>query len=312
MVSPASKRRVVSYILREYEAVAAISERWACKLVDLNRSTFRYEPCPERLDEQFAFVAAVREVCGRKHCRRYGYRRITEVLNAEGWHVNAKRTRRVMREEGLMRKPKRRRRRAKGLSANSCSLLKPREVNDVWTYDFIKVRLADGTALRQLNVVDEFSRFAMPPLIQRSITAEDVIDHFARLIPIYGAPRLLRSDNGPEFVANELTAWMGRMQIGCRFVAPASPWENAYVETFHDKLRDELLNLELLITADEARVVISDWIDHYNHDRRHTGLHGRTPAQARFPAESPKLPEGGAVATTSSTTTENSHKGGPT
>lgn len=311
MVSPASKRRVVSYILREYEAVVAVSERWACTLVDLNRSTFRYEPCAARLDEEASFCAAVKEACGRKHCRRYGYRRITEVLRAEGWHVNAKRTRRAMREEGLMRKPKRQRRRAKGLSENSCSLLKPREVNDVWTYDFIQVRLADGSTLRQLNVVDEFSRFAMPPLIQRSITAEDVIDHFARLIPIYGTPRLLRSDNGPEFVAKELTAWMGRMQIGCRFVAPASPWENAYVETFHDKLRDELLNLELLITPDEARVVISDWIDHYNHDRRHTSLQGRTPAQARYP-EPTELRESGAVATTSSTTTENSHKGGPT
>lgn len=311
MVSPASKRRVVSYILREYETVAAISERWACKLIGLNRSTFRYEPCPARLDEEVAFVAAVREVCGRKHCRRYGYRRITEVLRAEGWHVNEKRTRRVMRQEGLMRKPKRQRRRATGLSENSCSLLKPRDVNDVWTYDFIQVRLADGSAMRQLNVVDEFSRFAMPPLIQRSITAEDVIDHFAMLIPIYGTPRLLRSDNGPEFVANELTAWMGRMQIGCRFVAPASPWENAYVETFHDKLRDELLNLELLITPDEARVVICDWIDHYNHDRHHTSLQGRTPAQVRYP-ESTKLHEARAVATTSSTTTENSHKGGPT
>jgi len=133
MVSPASKRRVVSYILREYETVAAVSERWACKLIGLNRSTFRYEPCPARLDTEAAFVAAVREACGRKHCRRYGYRRITEVLNGEGWHVNPKRTRRVMREEGLTRKPWRQRKRAKGVSANSCSLLKPREVNDVWS-----------------------------------------------------------------------------------------------------------------------------------------------------------------------------------
>lgn len=310
MVSPASKRRGVSYILREHAQVAAVSERWACKLIGLNRSTFRYQPSEERLDEEAEFVAAVREACGRKNCRRYGYRRITDVLRDDGWHVNPKRTRRVMREEGLTRKPSRQRKRAKGVSANACSVLRPREVNDVWTYDFVNVRLADGTGLRQLNVVDEFSRFVMPPLIQRSITAEDVIDHFARLIPIYGTPRLLRSDNGPEFVAKELTAWMQRMQIGCRFVAPASPWENAYVETFHDKLRDELLNLELLITPDEARVVICDWIDHYNHDRRHTGLGNRTPAQVRYP-ETTELREGGAVTTTSSTTTENSHKGGP-
>lgn len=311
MVSPASKRRVVSYILREYDTVSAISERWACKLIGLNRSTFRYERCPERIDVEVAFCAAVKEVCGRKYYRRYGYRRVTDVLRDEGWHVNAKRTRRVMREEGLMRKSRRQRRRVKGLSANSCSLLKPREINDVWTYDFVKVRLADGTGLRQLNVVDEFSRFAMPPLIQRSITAEDVIDHFAKLIPIYGTPRLLRSDNGPEFVAKEITAWMGRMRIGCRFVAPASPWENAYVETFHDKLRDELLNLELLITPDEARVVISDWIDHYNHDRRHSGLANRTPAHVRYP-DPANLPHGATATITSSTTTKDSHKGGPT
>jgi len=103
---------------------------------------------------------------------------------------------------------------------------------------------------------------------------------------------------------------MSRMQIGCRFVAPASPWENAYVETFHDKLRDELLNLELLITPDEARVVISDWIDHYNHDRRHTSLANQTPAQMRYPAPA-ELREVETAATTSSTTTEDSHKGGP-
>ncbi len=125
----------------------------------------------------------------------------------------------------------------------------------------------------------------MRPLIARSIPAEAVIDHLAELFLLHGAPRIMRSDNGSEFTAQEVTGWLKKLEVGCAFVAPASPWENGYVETFHDKLRDELLSLELLFTLQEARVAVFDWIDHYNHDRPHAGLGNLTPAQVLYGLE---------------------------
>jgi transposase InsO family protein len=193
-----------------------------------------------------------------------------------------------MRAEGLLHKPGRRKRRGKGLSANSCTLLASQHVDHVWSDDFIKIRLADASTVRMLSVVDEFSRFAFPPLIRGSITALDLSDHLATVFGMYGVAQLMRSGNGPEFVAEHITGWLEQLNVGCVFVKPGSPWENAYVETFHDKLRDELLNQEVLLTPQEARIVIGDWIDHYNHDRRHSGLGYRTPVDVRYPV-SPQL-----------------------
>jgi len=103
--------------------------------------------------------------------------------------------------------------------------------SDVWTYDFISIRLADGSKLRMLSVLDEFSRFALPPLIGRSIPAPAVVDHLRKLLRLYGIPTRIRSDNGPEFVADTVTSWLTRLGVETRFIKPASPWENAYVET---------------------------------------------------------------------------------
>jgi len=281
MVSPAKKRAVVAQVMRDH----GVSQRWAIKTLGVSRSVVRYQPSQQRVDADVALTAAVREMCGRRRMRRYGYRRITTALRNAGWAVNEKRVRRIMKAEGLLRPRKKRPPRAKGLSSNSITLLAPQHCNHVWSYDFVKVRLADGTGLRMLSIIDEHPRFALPPLIAEHITAEDVADHLAKLFGLYGIPTLMRSDNGPEFVANHLVSWLARLDVGCAFIKPASPWENAYVETWHDKLRDELLNEELLITPQEAKIVIGDWIDHFNHDRPHSGLANRTPAQVRYAAE---------------------------
>lgn len=187
-----------------------------------------------------------------------------------------------MHKEGLLKAPRQRKHRARGHSANSCTILPARGTDHVWTYDFVKIRLADGTGLRMLSVVDEHPRFAMRPLIAKSIPAEAVIDHLSELFLHYGIPKIMRSDNGSEFTAEAVTDWLKKLDVGCAFVAPASPWENGYVETFHDKLRDELLSQELLFTLKEAKVAVFDWIDHYNHDRPHAGLGNLTPAQVRY------------------------------
>ncbi len=133
-----------------------------------------------------------------------------------------------------------------------------------------------------LSVLDEYSRFAMPPLVSRSIPAPTVVDHLRKLFRLYGIPNRIRSDNGPEFVAKTVTEWLTKLGVSTTFIKPASPWENAYVETWHDKLRKEKLNDEVLITLTEARVVIADWVDHYNHDRPHSRLGKCTPATVRY------------------------------
>lgn len=281
MVSPARRREVVAQILREHPAV---SERRACQIVGANRSTVRYRPSAKRSGEEVQITRAIRSACAKRHQRRYGYRRIAHVLREDGWLVNHKRVRRIMHQEGLLKAPRKRRCRAQGHSANSCTILPARGTDHVWTYDFVKIRLADGTGLRMLSVVDEHTRFAMRPLIAKSIPAEAVIDHLAELFLHYGIPKIMRSDNGSEFTAEEVTNWLARLDVDCAFVAPASPWENGYVETFHDKLRDELLSQELLFTLKEAKVAVFDWIDHYNYDRPHAGLGNLTPAEVRYGA----------------------------
>ena len=279
MVSPARRREAVAQILRDHPAV---SERRACQIIGANRSSVRYRPSERGADEEVLITKAIRSACAKRHQRRYGYRRIAHVLRGDGWLVNHKRVRRIMHQEGLLKAPRKAKRRAWGLSANSCAVLPAKHADHVWTYDFVKIRLADGTGLRMLSVVDEHTRFAMRPLIAKSIPAEAVIDHLTELFLRHGAPKIMRSDNGSEFTAEEVTSWLGRLNVGCAFVAPASPWENGYVETFHDKLRDELLSQELLFTLKEARVAVFDWIDPYNHDRPHAGLGNLTPAQVRY------------------------------
>ena len=279
-MSPARAREEVARVVR----VHAVTERWAIRALGVKRSTIRYPARPGHLEYERRLIAAVIATCVKPNMRHYGYRRITTELVKAGWQVNTKHVQRIMKAEGLLRPPRQRRRRAPGLSDNSISKLPARHVNDVWTYDFISVRLADGSKLRMLSVLDEFSRFAMPPLIATSIPAPRVVDHLRDLFRIYGIPTRIRSDNGPEFVADTVTNWLSKLGVQTRFIKPASPWENAYVETWHDKLRAKKLNDEVLITPAEARLVIGDWIDHYNHDRPHSRLHNRTPATIRCPA----------------------------
>lgn len=282
MVSPVRRREVVAQIQRDHPTV---SERRACKMVGVNRSSIRYRPCEQRMSEEARVTNAIKSACAKRHQRRYGYRRIAHVLREDGWLVNHKRVRRIMHQEGLLKAPRKRKSRARGHSANSCTILPARGSDHVWTYDFVKIRLADGTGLRMLSVVDEHTRFAIRPLIAKSIPADAVIDHLAELFLHYGIPKIMRSDNGSEFTAVEVTSWLGKLDVDCAFVAPASPWENGYVETFHDKLRDELLSQEVLFTLKEAKVAVYDWIDHYNHDRPHAGLKNRTPAELRYGVE---------------------------
>lgn len=209
---------------------------------------------------------------------RYGYRRITALLNERGWRVNHKRVERIWRTEGL-RVPKKQPKRSRlWLNDGSCIRLRPERKNHVWSYDFVTARTADGRAFRMLNIIDEYTRECLAITINRRLTSEDVIDQLFNLFIFRGIPEHIRSDNGPEFTAKAIRKWLTRLGIKTLFIKPGSPWENGYIESFNGKLRDELLNLEIFTTLAEARVLITDWSRQYNQVRPHSSLGYRPPA----------------------------------
>ncbi len=227
-------------------------------------------------DNEAALTQAVVELATQYG--RYGYRRITALLHAEGWGCNHKRVERIWRAEGLKvpaRQPKRSR---LWLNDGSCVRLRPERPNHVWAYDFVEDRTRDGRKFRMLNVVDEFTRECLCIRVGRKLKAVDVIDVLADLFIMRGVPGHIRSDNGPEFAAVAVKGWITGVRASTAFIEPGSPWENGYVESFNRKLRDELLNTEVFNTLAEARVLIEQWRVHYNTVRPHSSLAYRPPA----------------------------------
>lgn len=251
-----------------------VSERFACRVLGQHRSTQR--KAPAAADDEAALTSAIIDLA--KRFGRYGYRRITALLRAEGWRVNHKRVERIWRREGLKvprRQPKRGR---LWLSDGSCVRLRPERANHVWAYDFVDDRTRDGRRFRMLNVVDEFTRECLAIRVARKLGSADVIDVLADLFIARGAPAHVRSDNGPELVAKAVRGWIGGVGARAVFIEPGSPWENGYVESFNGKLRDELLDAEAFNTLAEAEVLIERWRRHYNTGRPHSSLGYRPPA----------------------------------
>ena len=251
-----------------------MSERFACKVLGQHRSVQRNLLTPA--DDEAALTADIIDLA--KRFGRYGYRRITALLRVQGWRCNHKRVERIWRREGLKvpaRQPKRGR---LWLNDGSCIRLRPERVDHVWAYDFVEDRTRDGRKLRMLNVVDEFSRECLAIRVGRRLKATDVIDVLADLFILRGVPGHIRSDNGPEFVATAVRAWIIGVGAQTAFIEPGSPWENGYVESFNGKLRDELLNAEVFHTLAEAKVLIEQWRRHYNTLRPHSALGYRPPA----------------------------------
>ncbi len=204
---------------------------------------------------------------------RFGYRRAAAWLQ-----LGETRARRLWRQLGLQLPRRRPRRRRCGSDIRLPGACQP---NAVWTYDFIHDRLASGTALKLLCVLDEHTRECLAIEVARWIRSQDVILTLSRLMKLYGKPAYIRSDNGAEFTAGAVMRWLRDQNIGPAFIAPGRPWQNGYVESFHGKLRDECLNREWFRDAREARIVIEHWRNFYNHHRPHSSLKYRTPAQAR-------------------------------
>jgi len=232
----------VEHAREQYE----VSERRACRVVRQWRGTQRYLPL-RRTDED-QLTQAILALAGQYG--RYGYRRITALLQNAGWPVSKDRVQRIWRREGLKVPQKQRARGRLWLGDGSCVRLRPERANHVWSYDFVKAMTHDGRALRILVVIDEYTRECLVLRVARRLGSLQVIETLADVMLVRGVPEHIRSDNGPEFIAEELRKWLGKVGTRTLYIEPGSPWENGYCESFNGKLRDEFLNRRDFLLAE--------------------------------------------------------------
>ena len=250
-----------------------ISVRSACRLLHLNRSSFQYRSRPDRnaaLKEQLHAFAA------RK--RRRGYRKAHNFVGRKGHTASLNRIHRLWRKEQLQ-VPRRigKKRRAPGPSQSVP--LEAQHPNHVWSYDFLFDATAGGTRLKMLTVGDDFTRECLNIDVATSIRASRVIEVLARLFGERGAPKFLRSDNGPEFIALPLQAWLYHKEAQTFYIAPGCPWQNGFRESFHGRFRDEFLYGVLFASLEESRVLVEGYRQEYNTDRPHQSLGYLTPSE---------------------------------
>ena len=269
------QRAAAEYLRQEYE----VSQRRAGAVLGRARSTLRYTP-RDRCDDK-PLIRAIKRLA-RKHLR-WGYRRIHVLLEREGWTVNLKRVHRLWRELGLRRKARRRPQNKlgskAGTSANSCVNQPARFKNDVWTCDFIADRTGCGRMLKWLTLVDEYTRECLALQVDHSLTGADVRRVLARVIGRRGAPKRIRSDNGSEFICEALSSWLPAKGTEPIPVAPGSPWENGFIESFNSRFRDEFLEMEEFESAPDAKEKGEWFRREYNSIRPHSSLDYKTPRQ---------------------------------
>jgi putative transposase len=251
-----------------------VSERRACKVISQPRMTQRYKPTRPNKDK--ALTTEIRKLADKY--KRYGYRMITAKLHQQGWDVNHKHVQRIWQKECLQVPYRHKSKRATGGSDNSCSVKKAEYINHVWTYDFVSDQTEDGRRVKLLTVLDEFTRESPAIEVGRSIRAADVIAILEYLFMVRGVPKFIRSDNGPEFIADAIKRWLGQRGVDTLYIERGSPWENGYIESFNGKLRDEVLNREVFYCVKEAKVIVEQWRLEYNNHRPHSGLRFMTPA----------------------------------
>jgi len=249
-----------------------ISQRRACQVLSQARSTQRrnqkISAKEARLTEDIVSLAS--------RYGRYGYRRITAMLNRDGWRVNHKRVERIWRKERLKVPQKQPKRGRLWLNDGSCIRLRPEHKDHVWSYDFMEERTTDGRKFR--NIIDEYTRECLLARVERRLNSRDVIDALFELFILRGIPEHIRSDNGAEFTARAVRKWLGELGVKTLFIEPGSPWENGYIESFNGKMRDELLNREIFTTLAEAKILIEWWRREYNQVRPHSAKGYKPPA----------------------------------
>jgi putative transposase len=252
-----------------------VSERRACTVVDLHRSTMRLAPSPMS-SEEVELRAWLRKFSTDRP--RWGWRRAAKMARRAGWAANNKRIRRLWREEGLRVPQRRRKKRLTGIGV-TVGAMSPIRPNVIWAMDFQFDTTADGRTLKMLNVIDEFTREALDVHVDRRIDADGVVAVLDRLALDRGAPAYVRFDNGPEFIAHAVNDWCRFNSAASLFIDPGSPWQNAWIESFNGRLRDELLNAWRFDSLLEARVIIEDWRRDYNANRPHSAHGELTPAE---------------------------------
>ncbi len=272
MVTPNRRRIVVDDLQSEF----GVSERRACRVVGQHRSVQRHCPKPPPSDEEQLRVW-LRAFARRRP--RWGWRRAAAGLRSDGWTVNNKRVHRLWRDEGLQVPQRRRKKRLTGVGTH-VGAMTPIRPNALWAMDFQFDRTIDGRQVKMLNIIDEYTRESLAIVADHSIGADRVVATLERLaVERGGSPAFVRFDNGPEFVAWSIADWCRLNHTGTLFIDPGSPWQNAWIESFNGRLRDELLNGWQFDSLLEAQVLIEDWRIDYNTNRPHSSLNQQTPNQ---------------------------------
>jgi putative transposase len=266
-LSPQARRAAVNVLMTE----RSFGVTRACGLVGISRSLYRYR---SRREDSALLRARIEEIAAVK--RRYGYRRVYLRLRREGWQVNRKRVYRLYRDAGLA--VRRRKRKRIGVFERK-PLPKPTSANVSWSMDFVADGLIGGRRLRCLTIVDDCTRECLAIEVDTSITGVRVQAVLDRLADTRGLPQSITVDNGPEFDGTVLDKWAYRMHVHLSFIRPGKPNENAYIESFNGKFRDECLNEHWFINLAHARNVIEAWRNEYNTERPHSSLGNRTPQE---------------------------------
>ena len=264
-MKPAQKRAVVRYFRVGFQ----VSERRACRVAKVPRSTWRYR---SRARDQSALRVRLRDLAAVRV--RYGYRRLHVLLQREGWTINHKRVYRIYREDGLGIRVKRRRKRVSLPRVTPAPPLRPQER---WSLDFLTDSLVDGRRFRVLTIVDNVSRVSPAIEVATSLTGERVVSVLERLRGTIGAPERIAIDNGPEFVSKALDAWAYRHAIRLEFSRLGKPTDNAFVESFNGHFRAECLDQHWFESVEEASQTIEQWRVDYNTERPHRSLKQQTP-----------------------------------
>jgi len=266
MVTPAVKREAVAHLKEDYE----MSERRACRIIGCDRMTVRYEsrrPDDPHLRERLLAIARER--------RRFGYRRLLIFLRREGFAVNHKRLFRIYREERLMVRKRSGRKRALGTRTPAPGAVLP---NDRWSLDFVSDQLICGRRFRILAIYDDCTRECLATIADFSLSGRRVARELDVLITGRGKPRSIISDNGTELTSNAILSWTANAGVDWHYIDPGKPVQNAFVESFNGRLRDEFLNETLFTSLTQARVELEDWRRDYNTVRPHSRIGWLTPA----------------------------------
>jgi putative transposase len=280
VVTLSGRRQAAAELVRQF----AISERRACRVLGLHRSSYRYRR-RERVSEA-VYGAVIRK--SEKH-NYWGYRKIHDLVVGDGLAVGRERVRVIRRREGLQLRRKAHKRRVLGASTE----LVPRALypNHVWSYDFVFDGTEDGRTLKFLTVVEEFTRLDLDLPCRRGFTSGDVMRVLEELMELWGRPSCIRSDNDSTFVARSVQRWLEDRVVGTHFIDPGSPWQNPYNESFNGIFRTTCLNRWSFASLTEARVVTQAWQHEYNSIRPHGSLGGRSPLQFFYDwcAEHPEI-----------------------